>query len=59
MRCARQRDEEQEEHRQREAHQGVLRRVDGEAAQQLEEEEGGEGEADEKEAVLRAALETL
>jgi hypothetical protein len=53
------RHEEEEEHRECEPDQAVLHRVDGEAPHQLEQEERGEGEADEEETVLRRALELL
>ncbi len=53
------RGEQQEEHRQRQADQRVLHRMDREAAQELEQHERRGGEADEEEAVLRGALEHL
>ena len=55
----RERGQQQEEHGEREADERVLHRVDGEPAQQLEQEERAECQAEEEEPVLRGALELL
>ena len=50
------RDEQEEEHREREAHQRVLHRMDRQPPQEFDQHERGEGEAEEEKTVLRGSL---